>query len=183
MLKYYILYPVRPCCFAWFEMADNPSNFRMICSPHPPIGGCLRKSFTTCSVLIVNVRWISEFVVKICSKVFAKAFSFSWIVAAVFPIMIRGGILGLLFVKHLVMLRVFFMLLMSRTFKVFCQVFDNCSFLAEAIYTLKELMRRRRVRSCVLLHCVRSLFLFWMRIRVEVAICNDLKVHLCNGTA
>jgi hypothetical protein len=64
--------------------------------------------------------------------------------------MVRGGILGLLFVKHLVMLQVSFVLLMASLHKILCQVFDNCSFIAETIYVLKKLMRGRRVTSCVL---------------------------------
>jgi hypothetical protein len=43
------------------------------------------------------------------------------------------------------------------------------------------LMRGRRVISRVLCHCVRSLFLFCMGTRVEVAMCTDLKVPLFRG--
>jgi hypothetical protein len=91
--------------------------------------------------------------------------------------MVRGGILGLEFVKLVCILQVSLMLLVSRPCKVFCQVFESCSLIAESICSFKELMRGRRVMSLVLYHCVRSL-LFLMRTRVEVAICIDLKVLL-----
>jgi hypothetical protein len=80
--------------------------------------------------------------IRICSE---NLFNFSWIVVAVFPLMVRSGILGLVFVKLLVILQVCFMLLVSSPCKVFCQVFNNCSLIAEYICCFKELMRRRRV--------------------------------------
>jgi hypothetical protein len=68
--------------------------------------GCLGKSLTTCSLFAVKERSTSEFVVKVYFKLSAKAFNFSWIAVTVFPLMVRGGILGLVFVKLLVTLQV-----------------------------------------------------------------------------
>jgi hypothetical protein len=69
------------------EVADNPSNFRIICNPSRSVSGC--------SVLTVGVRSTSEFVVKICSEISAKAFNSSSVVVAFFPLRERGGMLGL----------------------------------------------------------------------------------------
>jgi hypothetical protein len=58
--------------------------------------------------------------------------------------MVRVGVLGLMF-KHLVMLHVLFMLLVSSPHKVFCQALDNCSLITKGICSFKVLMRGRRV--------------------------------------
>jgi hypothetical protein len=94
-------------------------------------------------------------------------------VYAVLPLIVRGRILGLLLVKLLVILQVSFMLLVLRLAKVFCQVLDNYSFIAESICSFRELMRGRRVMSWVRCHCARSLFLFCISVRVDVEICID----------
>jgi hypothetical protein len=104
-------------------------------------------------------------------------------VVAVFPLLTRDGILGLVFVKLLVIVRVSLMLMVSSPCNVFYQASDNCFLIAEYICSLKELMRGRRVMSLVLCHCVRSWFVFWMRTRVKLTILHWFEISPFGGMA
>jgi hypothetical protein len=64
-----------------------------------------------------------------------------------FPINGKGWDIRFGFVKLLVILQTSLKLLVSSTYKVFCQVFDNCSLIAESICPFKELMRGRSVMT------------------------------------
>jgi hypothetical protein len=142
--------------------------------------GCLRKSSTPCSVLSVKEWSTSGFVVETVPIYPQKGFNF---VVAVFPLIVRGGILLLGLVKCLVILQVSFMLFVSKPCKVLCLVSNNSSLIAESISSFRALMRGRSVMSWVLYHCIRSLFLFWIRLLVDAAICIDLNVLVLSGMA
>jgi hypothetical protein len=83
-------------------------------------------------------RSASEFVVKICSKVSANAFTSSSVAVTVFPLTERSKIFRFMFVT---------LLLAFSLCKICCQVFGNC-LIAESVFSFKELTRGRRVISC-----------------------------------
>lgn len=124
MLKYYIRYPVRLSCFACFETSDNPSKFRTICSPYPICQWLFKEVIHY--LFCANYKTID---IRICCYNLFQGIR-KGVLVAVFSLMVHSGILGLVFVKFSVILQVSFVLLVSNTCKVLCQMFDNCSLIA-----------------------------------------------------